>query len=415
MGFLAGCTHVTAYNPSYIRSSGIETVSRYPGKLLIYNTPLENKSEFKGGPKSVTGFAWTLDVPLGEFNKGAAGEIYGRLFSDGYENATNLNSTDADRFRAIFHSSIDDFAWRMNQAKNAGFAITPQVKMTLHLQVLSNTNAAIFDRSYESGWVDGDSYIMNFSPMETVNKAAHKTLADLMKLSVLDLDTVLKNNAYAYIAPPSSANSVKACGTGFFITDDGYFISNYHVIADAARVQILTSNGKIEAKVVKVDPVNDLALLKADGHFSLLPISSSRDIKLGSTVATVGFPDPDLQGFSPKLAKGEIAALAGIKDDVREFQISLPVQPGNSGGALVDEYGNVVGIVSAKLNASAALAVSGALPENVNYAIKSSYLLGFLESVPELSTKLSQPLAVERKFEDVVASVQEATVMVLVY
>ena len=136
---------------------------------------------------------------------------------------------------------------------------------------------------------------------------------------------------------------------------------------------------------------------------------------LGSTVATVGFPDPTLQGFSPKLAKGEIASLSGAADDARYFQISVPVQPGNSGGALVDEHGNVVGIVAAKLNASAALAMSGSLPENVNYAIKSSYLLSFLESVPDVASKLKDPLPADRKFEDVVKSAQAATVLALVY
>jgi len=92
-------------------------------------------------------------------------------------------------------------------------------------------------------------------------------------------------------------------------------------------------------------------------------------VKLGGTVATVGFPNIGLQGFAPKLAKGEIASLSGAGDDGRYFQISVPVQPGNSGGALVDERGNVVGVVSAKLSARAALAASGALPENVNYAV----------------------------------------------
>ncbi|MEK7684940.1 MAG: hypothetical protein AAB466_05925, partial [Verrucomicrobiota bacterium] len=97
------------------------------------------------------------------------------------------------------------------------------------------------------------------------------------------------------------------------------------------------------------------------------------------------------------------------------FQISVPVQPGNSGGALVDERGNVVGVVSAKLSAPAALAASGALPENVNYAVKSSFLLGFLESVPEVSAKLKEPNTKEQKFEDVVKAAEQAAVLVLVY
>ena len=84
----------------------------------------------------------------------------------------------------------------------------------------------------------------------------------------------------------------------------------------------------------------------------------------------MGFPNIGLQGFAPKLAKGEIASLSGAGDDARYFQISVPVQPGNSGGALVDERGNVIGIVSAKLDASAALAASGALPESLRTATK---------------------------------------------
>jgi S1-C subfamily serine protease len=93
----------------------------------------------------------------------------------------------------------------------------------------------------------------------------------------------------------------------------------------------------------------------------------------------------------------------------------VPVQPGNSGGALVDERGNVIGIVSAKLNAAAALAESGALPENVNYAVKSSLLLSFLESVPGVANKLKAQVTTDRKFENVVKDAQAATVLVLVY
>ena len=95
------------------------------------------------------------------------------------------------------------------------------------------------------------------------------------------------------------------------------------------------------------------------------------------------------------------------------------MQPGNSGGALVDERGNVVGVVSAKLSARAALAASGVLPENVNYAVKSSFLLSFLESVPEVSAKVladgHNANTKERKFEDVVKSAEQAAVLVLVY
>ncbi len=217
--------------------------------------------------------------------------------------------------------------------------------------------------------------------------------------------------------PGQRSDQPTSSGTGFLISDDGYLISNNHVVEGATQVRLVTSAGLLSAKVVKVDAANDLALLKAEGRFAPLAISASRGVKMGNTVATVGFPNIGLQGFAPKLAKGEIASLSGAADDARYFQISVPVQPGNSGGALVDERGNVVGVVSAKLNASAALKSSGALPENVNYAVKSSYLLSFLESVPEVAAKLKEVLAdgPPKKFEDVVKEAEQAAVLVLVY
>jgi TPR repeat protein len=207
----------------------------------------------------------------------------------------------------------------------------------------------------------------------------------------------------------------ESSGTGFFITDDGYFITNQHVAGFGATVRLVTASGLIAAKVVKVDKSNDLSLLKANGVFSALPVITSSPVRLGAAAFTVGFPNVELQGFSPKLAKGEIAGLAGIQDDARPFLISAPIQPGNSGGALVDERGNVIGVVVARLSQKAALATSGAFAENVNYAVKSSYILSFLESVPEVAAKLKQPNTRARKFEDVVTAAEQAAVMVLVY
>jgi TPR repeat protein len=218
------------------------------------------------------------------------------------------------------------------------------------------------------------------------------------------------------ISPPRSPEESPPAGTGtgFFITQDGYLITAAHVVRDANRVRVLTKTGRVAARVVSVDAANDLALLKAEGRFSPLPIASSRSVKRGATVATVGFPNIGLQGYAPKLAKGEIAALTGPKDDPRYFQISVSVQPGNSGGALFDERGNVVGVVTGKLNPLAAVVSSGALPENVNYAVKSSFLLSFLEAVPELVAKLPEPSKTGLKFEDAIARAEEATALVLV-
>jgi len=233
--------------------------------------------------------------------------------------------------------------------------------------------------------------------------------------SVRDFKPIPSPEAATPAAGGNAADiSPAASGTGFFVTDDGFLVTNNHVVKNASRIYLVTGAGRMTATVVKTDAQHDLALLKAEGAFEPLPVIPSGTVSLGATVATVGYPNVQLQGQSPKLAKGEVAALAGAHDDPRYFQVSVPLQPGNSGGALVDERGNVVGIVSAKLDANAALLTSGALPENVNYAVKSSYLLNFLGSVPELAGKLKVPDTNPREFEDVVKSAEQATVLVLV-
>jgi S1-C subfamily serine protease len=116
------------------------------------------------------------------------------------------------------------------------------------------------------------------------------------------------------------------------------------------------------------------------------------------------------------MTDGKISSLSGARDDARHFQISVAVQPGNSGGALVDSVGNVVGVVTARLSDAAALKTSGVLPQNVNYAIKSSYVLALIDSLPELTGKLHKSWrAGDRTFEDVVREAQKAAALVLVY
>jgi len=244
---------------------------------------------------------------------------------------------------------------------------------------------------------------------EEITEGQRRAAAFVPHIEIDGQQSLEKPNAVEAVRPTFT-------GTGFFITDDGYLITSYHVVKGANKVRLLTGAGLIDATVMKVDAANDLALLKVTGNFATLPVAMSRSVKLGATVATVGFPDTGLQGFSPKLAKGDIASLAGNQDDPRYFQISLPVQHGNSGGALVDARGNVVGIVAARLGVEIGKAVtSDELPENVNYAIKSSLLLSFLESVPDVSARLKDPNTKDEPFEDVVKSAQDAAVLVLVY
>jgi S1-C subfamily serine protease len=206
----------------------------------------------------------------------------------------------------------------------------------------------------------------------------------------------------------SSDIQLEASGTGFFITKDGYMISNHHVVSNAVMVRVLMKGELLETKVVKTDPANDLALLKVrvPSDVTPLPIGSSRAVRLGDPVITVGFPRPGIQGQEPKLTKGNISSLSGVRDTPHEFQISNPIQPGNSGGALVDQSGNVVGIVVATLRGG----------QNVNYAIKSAYLKAMLENASELpDISLAVPFLSPRTDREVIDQTVEASAQVLAF
>ncbi|MFH0795105.1 MAG: tetratricopeptide repeat-containing serine protease family protein [bacterium] len=207
-----------------------------------------------------------------------------------------------------------------------------------------------------------------------------------------------------------------ASGTGFFISSNGYLLTVAHVVSGSQSIKIGMEQGLLPAKIVKVDAANDVAILKVEGDFSALPLGASRDVKLGASVFTVGFPNVQLQGLTPKLTRGEISSLAGVQDDPRHFQISVPVQPGNSGGALVDMDGNVIGVLVARLDDVAAYEITGSLPQNVNYALKISYVQALLETLPEVSKSLPKPNAKKPpSFEETVKAAEAATVIVLVY
>ena len=207
----------------------------------------------------------------------------------------------------------------------------------------------------------------------------------------------------------------KASGSGAIVAAQGHVLTAAHVVVGAKRVIVTTKQGVKNATILQVDEANDLAVLKiTDGSYLPLPIAPSRKMRLGQIVATIGFPNTEIQGFSPKVTRGEISSLNGIGDDPRAWQISVPVQTGNSGGPLLDENGNLVGVVVSKLGLKAAK-LTGDLPQNVNYAVKSAYALALLE--PYLGSDPPEPnqTSTKPRFEDMVAKAQQSVVLVLVY
>ncbi len=216
-------------------------------------------------------------------------------------------------------------------------------------------------------------------------------------------------------ASPAGQPTAQPSGSGFFVTEDGWLVTSFHVVEGAAHILVRTEKVVLPAKLISADKVNDVAILKASGSFPALPVGPSRAAKLGETVLTVGFPGIGLQGFAMTVTKGEISGLTGVRDDPREFQISVALQSKDSGAPLVNQYGNVVGIVEARPAENPALNGTNT-PQNVNYAVKSSVLSVLLESLPEVSSKLKEPYPPkDRKLEEVVNETKSATARILVY
>ncbi len=206
---------------------------------------------------------------------------------------------------------------------------------------------------------------------------------------------------------------LSASGTGFFITKDGFLVTNNHVVEGAKKIRVRTPSETFDARVVKASRTFDLAIIKVEGTFAPLPLDFNRLLNLGDSVFTIGYPNFEVQGASPKYTDGKISSLSGAEDDPSQYQISVPIQPGNSGGPLVADNGSVVGIVRAKLNDIAALVNSGSIPQNVNYAVKVKYLRDLIETVPGLTGKLTADRLPAGK--SAVQAAQEATAMVLIY
>ena len=214
--------------------------------------------------------------------------------------------------------------------------------------------------------------------------------------------------------PPDLKPKIKNSGTGFIITKNGYVMTCYHVIADSNTIKIKVGNDIYSAKVVRKDPNNDLALLKIRGSFPTLAFSSKRSAKMGQEVFTIGFPNPVLQGISAKFTNGTVNSLTGFRDDVRLYQVSVPVQPGNSGGPLLDNSGNIIGVIVAMIDAKTAFNITGSLPQNVNYAVKSTYAQAIIDTMPEVAAKLLSPSR-NSSFDAAVDRVKKSVVMVLTY
>jgi S1-C subfamily serine protease len=208
------------------------------------------------------------------------------------------------------------------------------------------------------------------------------------------------------VPPPSSASTEQTpspneakIGTAFYVSEDGYLITNEHVVNSCNKLTVVgTAEEKTPARLVRASKSDDLALLKADIKPRATAVfQESARINQGSTVVAYGYPLAGLLASTGNVSTGLVTALSGLDDNPRQMQISAPVQPGNSGGPLVDTKGALVGVVVSKLNALAVAHVTHDIPQNINFAIKASSVVDLLDanSIKYHNESLQRKLPVE--------------------
>lgn len=206
-----------------------------------------------------------------------------------------------------------------------------------------------------------------------------------------------------------------ATGSGFFVTNNGLLITNYHVIDGAKEIVAINTitNEEYKAQLLQSDPTNDVAILKVDAQTKAVPISSRFGISKGDEVFTLGYPLVQLQGQEQKATFGRVNALTGLKDDIRLAQIDVPIQPGNSGGPLFNDRGEVVGVTSATLDQFVTLKASGVLPQNVNFAVKVDYIIPALRMVTKDYDLYLDTKPQKQEFSKLVNKLESSVVLIV--
>lgn len=215
------------------------------------------------------------------------------------------------------------------------------------------------------------------------------------KITVKDLDTLIDS-------AKARRTHLKGTGSGFFITSNGYLLTNHHVIDGMQEVAILYSNKVYKAIIKAQSKDKDIALLKVEGEFPPVCISDESECRVGEDIFVVGYPKLWLQGLEPKVTKGIISSLTGFQGDADNYQMDAAIQGGNSGGPVADMSGRIVGISVAT--------VTGL--QNVNYAIKWSVVEKFL---PKGVRPVKGGTVRGRVFADSVESVIASSALVLNY
>lgn len=182
----------------------------------------------------------------------------------------------------------------------------------------------------------------------------------------------------ALACSPEGAAAQVSSGTAFSVAPE-FLVTNQHVVAECRSIEVIAPDGRRNGAVVDADDQIDLALVRVSGlKGATARLRTPSNIRLGELVMVFGFPLAGSLSSSGNFTSGLISAVRGLRDAAGELQITAPVQPGNSGGPLMDASGLVIGVVQSKLDALRSAIATGDIPQNINFAISLAVLTDFL-------------------------------------
>ncbi len=187
-------------------------------------------------------------------------------------------------------------------------------------------------------------------------------------------------------------------GTGFVVKPDGVLLSAWHILQDAHTITVTCPDQAPQsANPRQTSRSNDVAVIQIPlSGLPYLPLAEAGSLRVGDPVFTIGFPVADILGPDPKFTDGSVSALSGHGGESTLIQVTVPIQPGNSGGPVLTYDGEVVGVVTSSAAVRAFLAVTGTLPQNLNWAVKAEYAMPLFEQPPVQPRADSRRAAIDR-------------------
>ncbi len=344
-------------------------------------TPVQNAGEIRTNTKLNAGIQLPIDVSVAYYVDKSKPEskinFYGSL-----EEATDLVTKDIFSTSEPLTSTSDfDYLIQLGAVSDWDF-MWGGYDSDLKITIKNRQGETLFSRevvSKASG--AGGFYDLN---------AVYNAFAKSIKENLIEF---LNTNGSNLVVPASQhveAFSIKdffenvtpeASGTGFYIDNEGTIVTAAHVVAECIFVEVNHKGQTFTADVAKSSNLLDLAVLTTDySNPESISIDKSVEPSLGKQMFATGFPLSNLLSDYPSMTLGNVTSQGGLKGAKGSFQFSAPIQPGNSGGAVVDFKGHLLGVVSGTLNQSMMLSESGTTSQNVNFAIDTSLLTKFLDN-----------------------------------